>query len=581
MSTTRAAIYLIMDNKITLRYFRYRRKSSEDNKERQAASLEEQAYVLDGMEARHKIKAIEDLAESKSAHTEGREVFNTMLGRIKAGEANAILTWHPNRICRNMTDGGKVIDLMDKGMLLEIRTPFRTYNNTPEDKWLLTLEFANSKKDSDDKSVAVKRGLDKKNRDGWRPGVAPEGYLNDKGTESGFRKILTDPERFPFIVKIFELFYAGTPVIEIHRIAKDEWHYLTRQKKRLGGKPLSISMIYWVLTNPFYMGKYEYPKGSGNWHEGRQEKAVSEEIFNEIQVRLGRRSPYRIKGQEFAFSAIMRCGICNSGVVAEQKWQVICKNCKVKFSLTKNNRDKCTSCGTLIASMENPTILHYVYYRCGKKKNRLCLEKSVRVDRLETQVLDKLGKLAIPDCFLEWAVEQIQTLGEQEHDFDKEAIDARQRAYQACRQKLQNLLQLKISPANSDGNLLSDNDYGVQKQALEQELKALEQQLGGSAEKQQEADEKTKKAITFAIRAQQRFAIGSPKIKRDIFMGLGLHPKLQERTVSFDSPKYLFELEEMKKDIDKALIRVAPSNQVDLSIQTGDFFSSIPTMLRG
>lgn len=570
-----------MDTRITLRYFRYRRKSSEDNKERQAASLEDQAYVLDGIEARQHIKALEDFEESESAHTPGRTTFNEMLEKIEKKEGNAILTWHPNRICRNMIDGGKIIDLMDRGLLVEILTPSRAYQNTPMDKFMLTLEFGISKKDSDDKSIAVKRGLDKKNRDGWRPGVAPEGYLNDKGTESGFRRILTDPERFPFIVKIFNLFYAGTPVIEIHRIAKDEWHYRTRQKKRLGGKPLTISMIYWILTNPFYMGRYEYPKGSGNWHEGKHEKAVSEEIFNEIQVRLGRRSPYRINGQEFAFSAMMRCGICDSGVVAEQKWQVICRNCKVKFSLTKNNKDKCTGCGTLIADMENPTVLHYVYYRCGKKKNRLCLEKSIRVDRLEEQVDEKLGKLAIPDCFLEWAIEQIQTMGEQDHDLEKETVDAAQRAYQECKQKLQNLLQLKISPANSDGSLLSDNDYGAQKQALEQELKALEQQLGGSAEKQQEADEKTKKAVTFAIRAQQRFAIGDPKIKRDIFMGLGSHPKLQEKIVSFDSPKYLFKVEEMKKDIDEALIRVAPRNQVDLSIQTGAFFSSIPTVLRG
>jgi DNA invertase Pin-like site-specific DNA recombinase len=570
-----------MDNKITLRFLRYRRKSSEDNKERQAASLEDQAYVLDGIEARHHIKALADLEESQSAHTPGRPVFDTMLERIEKGEANAILTWHPNRICRNMTDGGRIIDLMDRGLLLEILTPSRTFQNTPMDKFMLTLEFGISKKDSDDKSIAVKRGLDKKNRDGWRPGVAPEGYLNDKVTESGFRKILTDSERLPFVKRIFQMFHDGTPVIEIQRIADEDWHYRTRQKKRLGGKPLSLSMVYWILTNPFYTGKYEYPKGSSNWHEGRHETAVSEEIFNEIQIRLGRRSPYRINGKEFAFSAIMRCGICDSGIVAEQKWQVICKNCKLKFSLTKNNKDKCTSCGTLIADMDNPTILHYIYYRCGKKKNRLCLEKSVRVDRLEDQVLDKLGKIAIPDCCLEWAIEQIEKMGKQDNNFEKETTNATQRAFTECKQKLQNLLQLKIAPANSDGSLLNDEDYKTQKQILEQELKTLEEQLGGSAGKQQEADEKTGKAITFAIRAQREFRKGDSKKKREIFMGLGSHPKLQERIVSFDSPKYLFELEEMKKDIDEAFLRVAPSNQLDLAIQSGAFFSSIPTVLRG
>ncbi len=570
-----------MDNKITLCYFRYRRKSSEDNKERQAASLEDQSYVLDSLEARHHIKALADFEESQSAHTPGRPRFNEMLEKIEKREANAILTWHPNRICRNMTDGGKIIDLMDRGLLLEILTPSRAYQNTPMDKFMLTLEFGISKKDSDDKSIAVKRGLDKKNRDGWRPGVAPEGYLNDKGTESGFRKVLTDPERLPFIKRIFELFHDGTPVIELQRIANKEWHYRTRQKKRLGGKPLTLGMVYWILSNPFYCGKYEYPVGSGNWHEGKHERAVSEEVFNEIQVRLGRRSPYRINGQEFAFSAMMRCGVCDSGVVAEQKWQVICRSCKLKFSLTKNNKDRCTGCGMLIAAMENPTVLHYIYYRCGKKKNRLCLEKSIRVDRLEEQVDEKLGKLAIPDCFLEWAIEQIQTMGEQDHDFEKETLDATQRAYQECKQKLQNLLQLKISPANSDGSLLSDEGYRTQKQILEQELKVLEEQLGGNVEKQQEADEKTKKAVTFAIRAQQEFKKGDSKKKRDIFMGLGLHPKLQERIVRFDSPKYLFTLEQIKKEIDNGLERVAPRNQVDLASQMGACFSSIPTVLRG
>jgi hypothetical protein len=84
---------------------------------------------------------------------------------------------------------------------------------------MLTLEFGLSKKDSDDKSIVVQRGLKAKCRKGWRPGVAPTGYFNDRATESGFRRILTDHDRLPFITKVFEMFRAGTPVTEIHRIA--------------------------------------------------------------------------------------------------------------------------------------------------------------------------------------------------------------------------------------------------------------------------------------------------------------------------------------------------------------------------
>ncbi len=567
-----------MDTENTLRYFRYRRKSSEDNKERQAASLEEQAYVLDGMEARHKIKAIADFEESKSAHTQGREIFNQMLERIEKGEANAILTWHPNRICRNMTDGGRVIDLMDRKKLLEIRTPFRIYRDSPEDKWLLTLEFANSKKDSDDKSIAVKRGLEKKLRDGWRPGVAPEGYLNDRATESGFRRILIDPERFTFIKRVFELFYEGIPVVEIHRLAKDEWHYRTRQKKRLGGKPLTIGMIYWVLTNPFYAGKFEY---SGQWFEGKHEKAVDPEVFDEIQIKLGRRSQYKLKNHEFAYSSLMRCGICDSGVIAEEKWQVICKKCKLKFSLSKNNKNKCTACGTLVADMEKPTVLHYEYYRCGKKKNHNCFEKGLRVDKLEDQVLEKLGKIDLPDSFLEWAIEQIQLMDNREVDYQEAAIEAKKRVLNEVKQRLQNLLQLKISPANSDGSLLSDEEYKNQKQPLEQELKTLEKDFEGNEGKQQEANEKTIDTISFATLAQYKFRKGNKKIRRDFFMGLGLHPKLQDKRLSFDSPKYIEPLAEIKKAIDDELNRVAPNKEIVTVGQMKQIYSSIPSVLRG
>ena len=481
-----------------------------------------------------------------------------------------------------MSEGGKIIDLMDEGKLFEIRTPSRIFHNTPDDKFLLTLEFGISKKDSDDKSVAVKRGLEKKLRDGWRPGVAPVGYLNDKVTESGFRRILTDTERFPFIKKIFHLFYEEhISVIEIQRISKDDWHFRTRQKRRSGGKPLTVSMIYWILTNPFYCGKFEYPKGSGRWHAGGHEKAIGEEIFDGIQHKLGRKSPYKLKGHDFSFSGLMRCGICDSGVVAEEKWQVICKSCKLKFPLTRKNQDHCTRCNTLIANMDNPKILHYIYYRCGKKKNRYCLEKSVRVDRLEEQVMDKLELLNIPTCFMEWAIEQVHKLNESEKEVQKATVDTTEKEYNNCKLKLQNLLQLKISPANSDGSMLSDADYKEQKLSFEAELKNIEKQRSGTSGDIQEANDKTIRALSFAIRAREKFRKGGLQKKREIFMGLGLNPKLQERKVLFDSPKYLSTIQKMKDDIENNGGEVEPSNKADKSSQMDAFFSSIPTLLRG
>ena len=60
---------------------------------------------------------------------------------------------------------------MDLGKLDHIRTPTRIYYNTPTDKMMLQIEFTMSKKDSDDKSIFVKSGLEKRYKKGYPPGV--------------------------------------------------------------------------------------------------------------------------------------------------------------------------------------------------------------------------------------------------------------------------------------------------------------------------------------------------------------------------------------------------------------------------
>lgn len=570
-----------MNNEITLKYIGYARKSSEDNKERQAASLPEQLYVLEGIKARDDLRVLEVLQESQSAHEKGRPIFEEMIARIEKGEANAILTWHPNRLARNMTDGGRIIDLMDTGKLGEVRTPSRSYHNTPEDKFMLTLEFGLSKKDSDDKAVVVKRGLEKKCRDGWRPGVAPQGYLNDRQTESGFRKVLPDPERLPFIRKMFELFREGTSVKELYLMAKDEWGYRTRQKRRSGGGPLSLSMIYKILSNPFYCGKFEYPEKSDAWWQGSHKPAISEGLFNEVQVLLGKRGKYTLQHHDYAFTSLLKCGFCGATITAEEKHQVICAACKWKFSITKKNKDACTRCSTKIENMRNPTILHYTYYRCKRRKSPLCEQRGVRLDKFERQIDSKLAEIEISPLFMDWALRQIATMNESEKDFQEDTVVSIKQAHDVCRTKLNNLIQLKISPQNSDGSLLSDEQYKHQKSTIETELKGLEQQLATIDNRMIQAAEDINEAFSFATKARERFANGDNKIKRKMLIDLGSHLRLIDTTLHLDSPPYLFTLKKMKQEVPMIGEMFAPDMGSDRIRKTEALWASDPSLLRG
>ena len=46
-----------------------------------------------------------------------------MMSRMEAGEASGILAWHPDRLARNSVDGGKIIYLVDTGVILEMKFP--------------------------------------------------------------------------------------------------------------------------------------------------------------------------------------------------------------------------------------------------------------------------------------------------------------------------------------------------------------------------------------------------------------------------------------------------------------------------
>ena len=56
-----------------------------------------------------------------------------MLAEIKEGKYNAILTWAPDRLSRNAGDLGSLVDLIDKKVLLEIRTFGQRFGNNPRD----------------------------------------------------------------------------------------------------------------------------------------------------------------------------------------------------------------------------------------------------------------------------------------------------------------------------------------------------------------------------------------------------------------------------------------------------------------
>lgn len=350
-------------NAAPVRYCLYARKSSEQD-EKQALSIDAQINELMEIAGREKLEVVATRRESHSAKSSGeRPEYNKVLADIRAGLFNGILTWAPDRLSRNGGDLGALVDLMDQGKLLEIRTPSQHFTNSPNEKFLLMILCSQAKLENDNKGVNVRRGLKVKAQMGWRPNMSPLGYINTKTGIKGEQKVILDPKRAPIIKESFErvsnLGHSGRKV----KAWLDETGFKTR-----GGRPVTLSSLYLMLRNPYYCGKFEFPKGGGNWYRVAHDSIVTEELFNDVQRQLTQEKKKTTWGaKEFAFTRLMKCGSCGSGITAQEKFK----------------------------SMDDGTRKRYVYYHCARSADKDCKEPYIREEELIEQLIAVLNDLKI------------------------------------------------------------------------------------------------------------------------------------------------------------------------------------------
>lgn len=559
------------------KYLIYARKSSE-SEDRQMLSIDSQIMALRELAQKLNLSIIEPAyEESQSAKEPGRPKFDELMQRVLAGEAQGIICWKLDRLARNPIDGGKVMWAIKQNGI-DIVTPSQTFNQLNENTLLMYMEFGVAQKFVDDLSKNVKRGLNTKAEKGWLPSGAKAGYMNDKFAEKGSKTIKVDPDRFPLIRKAWDAMLTGTySVVEILRLLNNEWGYLTPKHKRIGGKPMSRSQIYKTLTDPFYYGEFEYPTGSGIWRQGKHEPMITRDEFDKVQRLLGKKGRPRPRTRSFDYTGLLECGECHAMITAEEKFQIICSTCKHKFA--SQNKSACPKCKTLIEEMKNPTLLHYVYYHCTKRKNPNCTQKSIRVEKLDKEMDKTLARLQISERFKDWAIKYLNELNDKESEENVSVLKSLQSTNEDIEIRLNNLLKLKISPQNADGGLLSDEDYRNEKERLTSEKKKISEKLGGNSYQAEHWRETAEKTFDFACHARYWFANGDRQTKREILAGLGSNLELYNRSVRINLEKPL-QFIEMAIDEEPTIAEMfEPKESIDNTIQIESLWSQNPSLL--
>jgi DNA invertase Pin-like site-specific DNA recombinase len=207
-----------------LRYVLYARKSTEDEGS-QVRSLGDQIIECKKLAERNGYnicKVVEEAKSAKKPHNRPR--FRQLLEDVKSGKYDGIISWHPDRLSRNMLESGEIIDMLDNGELKDLRFVSHQFSNDANGKMLLGMLFVFSKQYSEDLSEKVKRGNRHNLDEGKSAGTPKWGY--NRNQETG----LYEPDgNFNLIRKGWDMRLEGKTYDEILKYWRA--HDLHREKK--------------------------------------------------------------------------------------------------------------------------------------------------------------------------------------------------------------------------------------------------------------------------------------------------------------------------------------------------------------
>lgn len=260
-------------------------------------SLESQEKEMLAFATQHGLTVSKVLIESRSAKAEGRPVFATLLSLIQAGEADAILCWKLDRIARNMADAGRVMDLLQCGVIKQIRTHDAVHLPT-DSVFVLAVQLGMANQYIRDLSENVKRGNRAKLEQGGWPNKAPFGYKNDLAT----KRLVFDTPRKKIVLRAFELYATGHyPMNEVRRILNSEGY------RTESGTEIGKSLVERIIKNPFYMGVM---LSNGKYYNGNHEPIVSKALYEQAQEVLADSTRPKDRKILFPLRGVLQCASC-------------------------------------------------------------------------------------------------------------------------------------------------------------------------------------------------------------------------------------------------------------------------------
>lgn len=217
-----------------------------------------------------------------SAKSSDRPELMRMIQYVKANKVAYCIVHKVDRLARNRADDVSIhLALQQCGVMLVSAS--ENIDETPSGMLLHGIMSTIAEFYSRNLATEVAKGMTQKAIGGGTNGRAPIGYLNVRKRDELGREVRTielDPERAPMIEWAFKAYASGNwSVSQLHdELTSRGLRSLPTPKRP--AKPLAVSTIHRLLTNPYYKGDVVY---RGTRYKGNHPALVPAEVWYQVQ----------------------------------------------------------------------------------------------------------------------------------------------------------------------------------------------------------------------------------------------------------------------------------------------------------
>ena len=346
------------------RYVALARVSSREQ-EREGFSLAVQEDALRNFATREsgEIVKLFRIAETASK-TDERKTFKELIAYAKANaeKLDALLFYKVDRAARNLFDYVE-LERLESDYGLPFISVSQPTENSPAGRMMRRTLANMASFYTEQQSLDVQEGLQRRVHEGWFIGKAPYGYKNIR--INGRSVIQIDDVAVKTVKRIFHLFaYENVTLDDLMQRLKDEGLIY-----RPSYPNFARSKVHTMLRDRSYIGEVPY---RNEWLKGNHEAIIERDTWNRVQTLLGHKV-YRQNELTYAGGLIV-CGHCGHAITGEQVTK------KTKAGENRHN-----------------------YYRCTKYLTKDHPRIRLREAELDEQILKLLESIKIEDeAIREW-----------------------------------------------------------------------------------------------------------------------------------------------------------------------------------